>query len=374
MKRKTQIALTFLWGLAVAGSRILYFFLRKQEAADIYEYFADAMIRTGESNMPPQSGLACAYTENLSVLLQFTGNRIDAVCVYQMILQIMWILLLFMGISLVSGKLAGIVSASVLAALPMILNSIFVVSTENFYMLHLAFMLLLLGIFFKKSRNTGWYRSIFYQLYLILSGFYLGIICMWNYVGWCLILMMIYILIQNHFVQRNDIREQKNRKERTGGKQFMGAGFQAAVLFAGMAVGMYAALVKYGGMAGQTLPERFKWWLHQFEGFPIQCQGFYGWFLTALAGAWFSGIISRMSLTALRKKKMEKVSMNVEDEKQNDYVITEDGRKIELLKNPLPLPKKHVRKEIEFDLDEIKIDHGEKDFDFEISDDDDFDF
>lgn len=205
------------WGLVVAGSRILYFFLKKQEIADTYGYFANAMIQMKKSDMTFHSGLAGVYTENISVLLRFTGNRIEAVGVYQMVLQILWILLLFTGISLMFGRLAGIISASVLAALPVVLKSILMVSPGNFYMLNFSLILTVLGIFFRRT-----------------------------------------------------------------------------------------------GIFDKRMEER--------------------------------------------KEKEKQMQM---EEKQDDYVLTEDGRRVKLLDNPLPLPKKHVRKEM--------------DFDFQISDNDDFD-
>lgn len=53
------------------------------------------------------------------------------------------------------------------------------------------------------------------------------------------------------------------------------------------------------------------------------------------------------------------------------YIITEDGRRIKLLDNPLPGPKEHVRKEMDFDLD-FEMEAAD-DFDIKITDDDDFD-
>lgn len=369
--------LTLLWGAAVAGSRILYFLLRKQTAVDTYEYFANAMVRAGESEIPLNSGLAYAYTKNLSGLLRFTGNRIEAVCVYQMVLQILWIILLFVGICMMFGKLAGMISATILAALPMALDSMVTVSPENFYMLHLSLNLIILGIFFIRTRRVGWYRSNLCELYLMIAGFYLGVICIWNYVGWCLAAVILYILIQNHFVLREEIRKQKYDEEREVREQLMGAGSQAFILFTGVAVGMYATLMKYTGLTGQTIVEQFEWWTHQFGSFPGRCQDVSGWLILALTGAGVTGILCRLLITFICNKKtiqVEEPEMAVE-EKQDGYVITEDGRKIKLLDNPLPVPKKHVKKEIRFDLDDkidVNNDDG-KDFDFEVSENDDFD-
>lgn len=370
-----QTLLTLLWGAAVAGSRVLYFLLRKQTAVDTYEYFANAMIRAEESEIPLNSGLAYAYTKNLSGLLRFTGNRIEAVCVYQMVLQILWIILLFVGICMVFGKLAGIISTTVLAALPMVLGSIVTVSPENFYMLHLSFILIILGIFLIRTRKAGWYRSSLCELYLMIAGFYLGVICIWNYVGWCLVAVIFYILVRNYFVLREGIWEQKYDEEREVRELLMGAGSQAFILFTGVAVGMYATLMKYTGLTGQTIVQQFKWWVHQFGSFPGRCQDVSGWLVFALTGAVVTGILCRLLITFICNKKTTQVEEHqmIVEEEQDGYVITEDGRKVKLLDNPLPVPKKHVKKEIRFDLDEIDVNDDGKDFDFEISDNDDFD-
>lgn len=367
--------LTLLWGMAVAGSRILYFLLRKQTAVDTYEYYANAIIRADESEIPLSSGLAYAYTKNLSGLLMFTGNRIEAVCIYQMVLQILWMLLLFVGICMVFGKLAGMIQATILAILPMVLDSIVTVSPENFYMLHLSLVLIILGIFFIRTGKAGWYRSSLCELYLMITGFYLGVICIWNYVGWCLAAVILYILIRNHFALKEGLRKQKNEEEREVREQLMGAGSQAFILFTGMAVGMYATLMKYTGLTGWTIAQQFEWWRCQLGGFPGRCQDVSGWLFFALTGAIVAGIVCRLLISVICNKKntqLEESQMAVE-EKQDGYVVTEDGRKIKLFDNPLPVPKKHVKKEIKFDLDKIDANDVGKDFDFEIGDNDDFD-
>lgn len=360
MKKKTQVLLSLLWGLSVAGSRILYFYIRKQSVSDPYGYFANAMIKEGESKIPLNMGLAHAYTQNLSGLLRFTGNRIEAVCVYQMVLQILWIILLAAGISLVFGRLSGIVSASVMAAVPMVFQSMLMVSPENFYLLHLSLNMVFLGVFFGKTKDEQWKENSLWQMYLLLSGFYLGVICIWNYVGICLALAVFYLLIR--------------RKKK------------AFTLIFGMTAGIFATLIKYTGVTGEAIWGQFEMWLQQLESFPGRCQELEVWLVFALFGAGFAGILSRYLITTFKKKRLKKaVDMEELDvihteemqeameEKQGDYIIAEDGRKIKLLDNPLPVPKKHVKKQIEFDFDDIEISESNMDFDVEISENDDFD-
>ena len=57
--------------------------------------------------------------------------------------------------------------------------------------------------------------------------------------------------------------------------------------------------------------------------------------------------------------KAEKSESNIEENSQN----------VELLENPLPLPKKHEKKIMDFQVENL----DEDDFDFEVSETDDFD-
>ncbi len=65
------------------------------------------------------------------------------------------------------------------------------------------------------------------------------------------------------------------------------------------------------------------------------------------------------------------------EEKQDEYFIAEDGRRIKYIENPLPGPKKHVKREMDFDLqeyDDLLEFPDENEFDYKISENDDFDF
>lgn len=60
-----------------------------------------------------------------------------------------------------------------------------------------------------------------------------------------------------------------------------------------------------------------------------------------------------------------------------EFFVTEDGRKVHYLENPLPEPKKHEAKNMDFDVDEVfgekKNQKNELDFDIDIKVGDDFD-
>lgn len=402
MKKKTQILLICLWGLAVAGSRILFFFFNRRSAVDTYEYFTNAMIQAEKSSTPFSSGLAHAYTEFLSNLLRFTGNRIEAVSICQMVIQILWINFLFVGIGMIFGKITAAVSATILASLPVVINSMLDPSTENFYMLHMSLVLILLGIFCLQTKRKGWYERRLCEGYLLASGFYIGVICIWNYVGFCLIIVSAYILICNYFVLREKIRVQKEKKEEKFNNQIMGVFYQGFLLFIGIAVGMFATLMKYTGTTGQTLVSQFDWWVLQLRSFPGRCQDISTWLIVVFSGAVLAGILCKAVLKAVKNGKSGRIEENNENSEQEkfeteetskeegrmgegheEYVTSVDGRVIKLLDNPLPVPKKHIKREMKFDFnfDDLKeeerkenIEKEKLDFDIEISENDDFDY
>ncbi len=66
-------------------------------------------------------------------------------------------------------------------------------------------------------------------------------------------------------------------------------------------------------------------------------------------------------------KRKNKVLENKEAKEGVDYFLTKDGRRVEYLKNPLPLPERHERKSMNFAIDSLN------EFDIEIEPGDDFD-
>lgn len=59
---------------------------------------------------------------------------------------------------------------------------------------------------------------------------------------------------------------------------------------------------------------------------------------------------------------------------QDGYFTTQDGRIVKFLDNPLPVPKKHVKKEMDFKFHDVEpLEKKADDFDYPIRENDDFD-
>lgn len=315
MNRRWKI-FNFIWILAAVSSRTVYYFLSRssgalagflglspREVLDTYGYFEYAMVRAGDNERVLAEGLSYGYGESLSRLLRFVGNRTEAVCVYQMVLQILWLLLFFAGMSLLFGRLAGITAGTILVVSPFIMNTVFVICPENYYMFQWTVVLTVLGCLQIPVQNRG--LSNWSRLSLIVMGFYLGVICIRNSLGFYLPLWLLSAVT---------------------------AGIACQWLF--------------GFMQRKKKPEASK------EGEEAAV----------------------LKNTRARRKEDKKMPV---EEKQDEYFIAEDGRRIKYIENPLPGPKKHVKREMDFDLqeyDDLLEFPDENEFDYKISENDDFDF
>ncbi len=361
-----------LWGLAVTISRAASFFLTDQTMADTYEYYENAMIQAQERQQVFSTGLAFIYRENLSGLLQFTGNRIEAAGVYQMILQILWLWLFFAGVCMIFGRLAGFTAGTLMAVSPWILGSIFVVAPENFYMLFWAAALLFLGLAVKDAKDAEKEKNdAGAVLCFLAAGFLAGMITVWHYLGLYLFLVIGYVWVV--FWSR------VKKKFVLFIGMMLGGGVSCAHIAA--AAGKSAAAQFDGWMMElQKLPRRFLYeetelenWLFCAIGAAVLCRN-----LAALTGKGKSReqeeavLISANTMQETERKVPQKTE--TEDEKPESYFIAQDGRKVKYLDNPLPVPKKHVKKEMNFAIDDVEGDFDiNDDFDLQISSGDDFD-
>jgi len=412
----TKFFFTALWFLAVTVSRGVYlFFGRRDMFMDVYGLFARSMVRLEKGTPDLDSGLAYAYTGSLSRLLKFTGNRIEAVVVYQMLLQILWLILLFAGISLLFGYVAGAVAGSILALSPWLISSIFTVWPGNYYMLHFSLVLVLLGYFGNRAGKERWLANDLGRLILAATGFYVGVLCIWNVLGLFLAFTMIYILLRNYFWARKErLRENTeefSREEKAAGpepkERGMGAGTQAIVLLEGILIGIFVTLMKYTGVTGEAVAGQIRWWFSQLKDPFAQYREMQIPLICRLLGAVGAGILCRLLWGRvnhfLSVKNLHRAQRNKEMpsetegagafQKRADYgrgagkemavqgeegrfITTGDGRRIKLLDNPLPGPKKHIKRKMDFDLEDFDLypeEEAKDDFDIAISKDDDFD-
>lgn len=389
MENRKQRFLTVLWVLAAATIRMIYFFFGNQSIADTYEYYSHAMLQAEGSDPALVSGLSYAYTGNLARLMPYFKNGSESVAVYQLVLQILWIVFIIVGMGILFGSIAQFLTGGILMFAPQILDTMFAVSPENYYMFCFSLIFLVLAVFYGRTKKRGWYRSSFCELYLMLTGFWTGVLCIWNYMGWFLLPIIVYILVKNQYHLKDRIWEQKQKDIYLERQQVMKVGSQASILVAGQFLGMYSTLMKYTGITGISVGEQFRWWASMYGEFPGRCQDISTPLAALVLVAGVAGILCMKLVEAVRRRKIQNEMYEDQEEpvlekvekKEPQYVVTEDGRKVELLDNPLPVPKRHEKKEMDFKINELsgppetEKEDGEKADDFDLGglENDDFD-
>lgn len=251
--------LNLLWVCVIGGSRIFYFFYAGKTVTDTYGYFGQGVLRAWGNGTVSWAGLGDAYIWTLSWLFRLMGEKLEIVGIYQLAIQILWLILFFAGVSMLLGRMAGFLSSGILMILPWVMRTIFVVSPENYYMLHFSLALVILGVLCNEKKSD-----------------------------------------RKAVVEVTESRDKEKEN------------------------------------------------LSYIE----------------------SGLGTENKETDSKKENIKEgqEQLQLTKEKEEGYVITEDGRKVKLFDNPLPLPSKHVKKTMGFDFNGLK-----DDFDYQVEDKDDFD-
>ncbi len=405
-----EVLLILLCFVMAMGVRIFLLASGKITVIDELQYYQNSLISKEQAEPVITSGAAFAYTEGLSDFLRFAGNRLPAVATYHMILQAAAFLFLFLGCRLLFGKTAAFFEALVFALSPWLIKGIGVVSPENFYLFWWSFLFLLIGIFAKRTREKGWYRKNLDETFLTVTGFLTGMVCIWHYTGFFLLLFIAYPLIVNlpSLIERRIIWKKVYNMERLlmdekaeedERQEVMPVYSQIMILIMGMLLGGFSTLMKYTGITGEFMPGQFYWWQEQLFSFhngrwqdlqiylPI-------WLMITI---WTGAGLQMLLKTVLKKKaegsvqpekslpsedksgiagktfdkkeKKKKVQNREKDSSVKKETVVEEKAKKEIkyIENPLPLPKKHEKRTLDFKLDK-------KDgFDVEVDPNDDFD-
>ena len=304
VKSKKRRASIIIWTILVAGVRALYVFLHWNMVTDYYGYYEHAMIRAEESMPVLSSGLALAYTDILSKLLALCGNHPEAVLVLQGVLQVAALYFFLRAMCCLYGETAAFFSATILAAIPSILIAVGNAEPVSFYLFHFGLVFLMIGCFYILSKEKGWQRSCICGLYLILMGGYLGVVCVWNYAGFFLIILLVGVLIRTHASTKKLIRKQ-DQELWEDQNQVMPTFLQTLLVILGMLLGTFAMLMKYTGISGETISGQVRWWIGLLKDLPGTCQGLELKYVIYVAGVILLGLLCNAGQTCYKKQGVE---------------------------------------------------------------------
>lgn len=377
-----EMILVFLCFAIGMGIRVILLVSGKMPVTDDLHIFELSAIQAESAEPVITSGAAFAYSESLSNVFRFAGNRLEVAAWYHIVLQAVSFFFLFFGCRLLFGRAAALFESAVYAVGPWLIKEIFVVSPESFYLFWWSLLFFLIGIVSKKTREIGWYRKNTDEIYLMLTGFLSGVLCIWHSMGFFNILFLIYAFVRNmsFIIEKRRIRKKTSlmemllREEEEAdddSRELMPVSSQAGILTAGILLGGYATLMKYTGVTGLYIREQFLWWkgqLFRFENGRFQDMEL--WPLLEIMISICAGAALTLIIKAVSERESEKRDRDMETEwlpLPEDGKMEEKKEQVRYLDNPLPLPKKHVKRTLDFALDK------EDDFDIEIDEDDDFD-
>lgn len=338
-------------GLAVFFGLLLVLLIRfwflctgQMSVLDDYGYYQASMIQAGDMTPVFTSGAALAYSGSLSAILRFTGNRMDVIVYYHIVLQALSFCFLSSGYRSLFGKASALLQMLLFSLLPWMTVSIFKISPENFYLSAWSLVCMLLGLVSRMGEEK---RGVGLPL---LAGLGLGLVCGLHAMGLALFPVLLFSV--------------------------RGRARKLVPALIGTISGIILALAGYQRILGFGLSDAAAWWgqgvLRQDSG---RWQDLDLWLPVWLCSSLAAAILLKMILSGMRSRRAAKRAegeafmkeMDRKMEADKTKTAPEAGKKTNYIENPLPLPKKHVKRVMEFKLDE-------KDgFDIEIDEKDDFD-
>ena len=358
-------------------------------------------------------GASYCYAAVLSTLFSFSGNKAAAGLVLQAALQALSLLLLYLGIRRMAGKTEAFWSVAILAFLPSYTGKIYELEPETFY-----FFLWVLGVFLIGQCGMAKGRTGS-RIAFLLAGIYIGAMGFLDISGWLLSLFAGWLCIKK--VKKEDGEEEaRKEKRRDSGKELL-------FCLLGAAGGMVFCLALDAALSGLSLESIWNTWLGLYSwrgsawilsgpesdpfigsalcfGNMLMAAGFWFrkerrqepevWTLLLLAAAAFhiglSGPFGYHVLFAFawavpaglgiasmgvcrepgQPVKAKVPDLVLEDMDQADEEEEEKTTGVKLIENPLPLPKKHVRREMDFDR---LVECDKMKFDVPVDESDDFD-
>lgn len=377
-----EVLLIVLCFAIALGIRIFLAVFGEMVIADDLNCFQSAVIQENATQPLMTSGVIFAYTERLSDVFRFTGNRPEAAIWYHILLQTITFFFLFFGCSLLFGKVAAYFESAAFAVSPWVISATGKATPESFYLLWWSFLFLLVGIFAKKTRDKGWHRKNMDEIFLATMGFLAGMLCIWHVSGFLLLTLIVYSMISNlsYTMEKRNSWKKASAMERllmedqeeNGSSEAMPVLSEIMLLTGGILLGAFCTLMKYTGVTGWYIKDQFLWWIRRIARFEngriqdLEIWLFLWLMITICAGAVLQSVLEKVMKNKEEKprKESKKAAPFPEGGKMEKK---KEEKNVRYLDNPLPLPKKHVKRKLDFELDK-------KDgFDIEIDENDDFD-
>lgn len=143
------------------------------------DFMEKALVRAGESVEPIAHGISYLYVLMLSSVFSFLGNSVSAAMLLQIVLQLLTMLLGYRLVKAAAGRFAACVTLLLLAFSPVFVEKTAVINPECLFLLFYLFGLLSVALYGKAVLvdKPGW-RNVFAA---ILPGVVIGILAYFEF-------------------------------------------------------------------------------------------------------------------------------------------------------------------------------------------------
>ena len=374
------------------------------------EYYEMAVVRAGAESPALAHGLSDLFVRSLRGVFSFLGNSMMAAMLFQILLQLLILLFAYLAIRKAAGRFAACTVLLLLAFSNVFIRKIYVIDPACMLLAVLTVGLWLVLSFVKETRGgKGGLGSLPGAAFL---GIVLGLLCYLE-MG----LLLLFLFFAGLFT---------GKMSGGGRKRLVGSLF---LTLAGSAVGFLCAIGIDVSFSGISFEQGFMTWmapylsvgmearmsgaigaaypffavlflLAAFLGFEFirgsREQDFTLWFLPCIlvspaffldfsvvgfggAALFFWTVMAALGLKnavfggqaeALREKIEEINAAAVPIPAANPVAAASAEKKPRFLENPLPLPKKHVKREMDYDYEVAETDMH---YQVEVAEGDDFD-
>lgn len=373
------------------------------------EYFDMAVVRAGEEIAPMAHGMGYLYVVCLSVIMSFLGNKIISVMFLHVILQVLSLIVCYLAVRKSAGRLPACVTLIYLSFSSAYISRIGVIDPECLY-----FLLYLLGMYLIVSAIKNYCRNYYTKSFAVWIFMILGIV-----LG-----ILVYLDIRSVTLLFFLVGIFTGKKEEDEELPVITAG-QNIMVFGAVEVSCVLAffgsfLIDSLGYGTEYMTELSAWgnyylsesWgsvlasMDQFmRDFPFNVllivaasflvfefkrsgkeQNYMLWILLCVCtaptpmtgyGVLPYGTIALFIWCVLAGLGLQNCIMGdsaqvvqAKIEKINAEAEVEEIQKPRFIENPLPLPKKHVKREMDY---EYPVAEEDMKFDIEVDESDDFD-
>lgn len=367
------------------------------------EYYEAAFVKAGGTVPFIRHGASYLYTCVLTVVFSFFGNKQAVGIALQIVLQLLGILCFYFAVRRLAGKREAVLSLAVMTFSEAMVNYQFSLTAENLYFFLYAGMFLLLSVY--KSYEEKGRKTWLVLVSLLGLGLGTGYLVYLDFAGILFFAAVFYVILS---------------KKRKKGKNITYLCFEAG----GFLIGLSGLFLREAAVNKTTfLNTAVSWgklyltdwkWNFAVAGPDVT---FWGNLFCLLASMWvflaffrkkeddsglymfslvgiavlvsfgkpnmnyqllattYWSVLAAIGVTSVMTGKKEEPMKTMKKEKEEDTLVIESleeepENRIHFIENPLPLPKKHVKKTMDYAFEpEAEL----MKFDKEVSVNDDFD-